>query len=392
MKLKTVVVAIICGVFCSSGITAQDATPTNPFPFYGTVSGNNVRLRGGPGDFNAVLSMMEEGTIVRVNALEEPWYEIEIPGGLALYVCGSEGERVYVAEESPGRGVVRASNLHVRGTQGTEHPPLGKLDSGDRVVILDGKDNWFRIMAPPGTKAFVHKDFVKPAADQKVAKALFAMKHVDAARRLMETGASSKQMLAAEAKTAVRKKEAEKTFKKYESEGGKGAGTRDIAGVRKDLMRVRDATPKNDPDRARAQALIDTLEEWARLKKDHLELERKRRQVEQEANVRYSKEMEDLKRYVKEQREKEAGGNRVDKRINGWVRRIFPVKGIQNPISNFAVYRGNERQYLLVSDRYDLADFTDKLVVVLDAEEPEKRAGSELRVVRVNKLEILGIR
>ena len=392
MRRSNVLLIALAGILmlpCGAAQQTTKQTSAGTFPFIGAVTGSNVRLRSGPGEGHAILSLMESGTLLKVHALHDEWYEVEPPGGLALYVCGGEDQKTYVEEEAPGRGVVRVATLLVRPTPETAFPHMAKLHAGDRVVLLDAQKNWYRILAPAGVHAYVHKDYVKVLPDQAAAAALFADAHVKAEKALLAGGALSGKMLAAEAEEAQRREQAARTFERYEEERKKSAGSRDVAGLRAALEAVRDAAPEGSEDRAHAVALLKTLDDWQRLREAFIALEKKRKEIEKESQQRYSEELAALRKEIEARRKEEAKGT-GDSRLNGWVRRLEPVRGlIRKGGPRFALIKGNQQECLLFSDRYDLADFTGMLVVLVEHDEPRTETGRDLRVVNVRKLEIL---
>ena len=126
MRLRTTLVFVV--------VVAAVGAQTDPY--LATVSGDKVRLRGGPADFHAVLAQMKKGTPVRVVGSEGDWNCVEVPGGFEVFVSLGRTGRPYLDVSSPGEGVVTVDDLMIRGSASADYPPIGRLGTGDRVVEL----------------------------------------------------------------------------------------------------------------------------------------------------------------------------------------------------------------------------------------------------------------
>ena len=93
MRLRAVLMLVVC----CGGAVAQGDT------YLATVSGDKVRLRGGPADFHAVLEELSRGTPVRVVAAEGDWKRVEVPGGFEQTDERAMGETVLRFLVAPGR-------------------------------------------------------------------------------------------------------------------------------------------------------------------------------------------------------------------------------------------------------------------------------------------------
>src|SRR6185436_16115884 len=109
--------AILCGVlspFVSAQVMGPESRPESqptsreatPFPFFGQVTTSRVRVRGGPGDFHSEIVRLDQGSIVRVTGRKGDWLEVEVPGGLPLWVAAKSGEKEYMRRNAAGAGVV----------------------------------------------------------------------------------------------------------------------------------------------------------------------------------------------------------------------------------------------------------------------------------------------
>lgn len=386
--------AILCLGLLVASVTAQEeAGDTGSAPFFAEVSGPRVRVRGNAGDVHVILDELEAGTPVKVLGREGDWYRVEIPGGLNVYCARRQGEREYVKLQAPGKGLVVVNDLMIRGTPSTEYLPLGRLSAGERVVVLEEVGDWLKLLAPDRVDGYMHADYVTRSEDQEAAGKSFRERHRSARRAMLEAGTASKSLVKAEKAEAARRAAARSAFKAYEDEQEKALGQRDPEGLRSELQEVREAAPEGHPDRARAEALLATLEEWEQLQAAWEELKKHREEVQAETSKRYGEELAALRRHLDaeaKRRREEAQGPYV---ANGWVREADPVSGMVYQGQRFALYRDSrQREYILRSDRYDLSDYSGMLVGILEAGPPREMADAPVPMLEVKRLEILRVR
>lgn len=68
---------------------------------------------------------------------------------------------------APWEGEVTGTNVYVRSGAGTSHYPTTKLNAGDRVLVLDEKFGWYRIVPPAKSFSYIDKALVerRPGTD-----------------------------------------------------------------------------------------------------------------------------------------------------------------------------------------------------------------------------------
>jgi uncharacterized protein YgiM (DUF1202 family) len=396
--------AILCGVL-SQFVAAQvvgpesrtDSQPTSreatPFPFYGQVTSSRVRVRGGPGDFHSEVVRLDQGSVVRVTERKGDWLEVQVPGGLPLWVAMKSGDKEYVRRNAQGAGVVVVNDLQIRGTPSTDEPPLGELKAGEQVLILSVNGDWAHVLMPTEHAGFIFHNLVKQASDQGTSAAAF--KDRDEAAR-MEWIKQGELSAVAEKERVVVKARQERVaaaLERYESERKKDLLDRDSEGLRTSLEEVVKATPDPEaPERVRAQAALDAVKAWeqdAKARKDARAAIEEAERKAKAAQITYQKDLEELRKR-KELEAAQRDKNRSPYLTTGWVRLAPPlVNIIDRKTPRYAIHRGSHREYYLVSDKYDLSDFANKLVGILEWDPPESVPGAEIRVVRVKKLEVL---
>ena len=383
MRLRTAMVLWIL----TTWVCAQGADAT-----YGTVTGDRVRVRGGPADFHVILGQMMRDAPVKILSEEGDWVRVAIPGGLPVFVGSGSAARPYLREPAPGEAVVIVNDLMIRGTASKDFPAIGRLRAGDRVIVLDKQDGWVRLLSPEGASTWIHGRYVERATNQATAAQAWQKKHEISRRGLLESGALSRQYLQREALEVARKQQVKDAFDKYEAERIKAWEQRDIASVRKALTALRDDLPGEHPDRNRAEVMLTTLDEWERAGKAVADVRKRFEDAAREAKeaeTRYATSLETLRKEVAttttEKPKADVKGPYVAK---GYVQRRFPVSGVA-PGPSWTLMQGQHVLFLLESDRYDFGEFEGKLLGILEAGKPETRSGLSERVLPVRRVEIL---
>ena len=395
MKLPAVLLvfaAVVAAQEPSSRPETRTAAPVEAYPYFARVVRNNVNVRGGPSDAYSPLAQLKTGAIVRVVGRDGDWSKVEVPGGLPMWIAMRSGDKDYVKEEAPGLGTVVARDLQIRGTPSTNEPPLGELNSGDKVEMIGREGDWVKILMTARKAGFLASRMVKTAPDAAAAAAEF----MEADAKNAATWRSGSQELVKtiqrrDAETA-RTKRAEIAFERYSAERRKPAAERDLKGVRDALSAVVAEAPEGD-DRygARAKTLLEDLnaltgleESVAKAKAAQVEAEKRAK----ESQITYEKDLEALRRRKEEEAaQRERHGKKYV--AVGFVRLAPPLPGALETAPKYAIHRGSQREYYLISDKYQLADYNGKHVGILEADAPEERTGVPFRILRVRKLEII---
>ena len=115
----------------------------------GIVTGDNVRIRTGPGTNFPQVSSVNSGTFLQVTGLTGEWYQILYAGELryisSAYISFQPEGTTSADPEALYTGRISASNVNIRSGPDTTYPVLGQLDSGVRVSILGVKGDWYQI-------------------------------------------------------------------------------------------------------------------------------------------------------------------------------------------------------------------------------------------------------
>ena len=380
MRLRTAVVFVVL----VAAISAQTDA------YFATVSGDKVRLRGGPADFHAVLTQLSRCTPVRVIGAEGDWQQVEVPGGFSAFVSLGRPGRTYIDVSKPGEGVVAVDDLMIRGSASADFPPIGRLGTGDRVVVLATDNGWARVLSPSAARSWIHGKYVARSEDQAATGEAFAARHAEARQALLAEGAASRELLARQEREVQLRKSVDAAFVKFETELAKPWDKRDVNGVRGALQGAIKELPEHDGDRVRAQAMLKHLDDWDKNRRDLVKAQERLAAAKEEAaraERTYAQDLRVLNRKLIE----EANKPRVPKspyRARGHVQRASPVEAFRSG-PKWSVSVGGRPSFYLTSDRYDWSEYEGKLIGILQAGEPENRSGLDARVIKVSRIEIL---
>jgi uncharacterized protein YgiM (DUF1202 family) len=155
MSKFPLVISVLCiAVTIPLFVSAQDGDAK-----VGVLTGDKVRVRTGAGTSHKILIELAEGSKVLVVSKKEAWYEIEMPRDIILWINKS-----YVKEYKEGSltmGDVTGDKVNVRtGTEATD-VVVGQVSNGDKLVIVGGKEGWYKIQPPKGFTAYIFARFVK---------------------------------------------------------------------------------------------------------------------------------------------------------------------------------------------------------------------------------------
>jgi uncharacterized protein YgiM (DUF1202 family) len=397
--------AILCGVLSpfvaaqvvdepesrpASRPTSREATP---FPYFGLVSKSRVRVRGGPGDFHSEVVRLEQDAVVKVLGRKGDWLEAQVPGGLPLWVAMRQGEREFVRALKTGAGVVVVNDLQIRGTQDTTEPPIGELKAGDQLLILATNGDWAQVLMPSGHAGWIFHELVRVAPDQDAAFAAFTRRDEAARLEWINQGEQSSVAEKERVEVMARQERIAAALERYEAERKKDLLDRDAAGLRTSLEEVVKVSPDPEsPENVRAQAALDAVKSWeqdAKVRRAAREAIEEAERKAKQAQLTYQKDLEELRKR-KEQEAALRDKNRSPYLTTGWVRLAPPlVDLVDKKTPRYAIHRGSHREYYLVSDRYDLSLYANKLVGILEWDPPQTVRGSTIPVICVKKLEVL---
>jgi uncharacterized protein YgiM (DUF1202 family) len=144
--------------------------PKAQFPRNGIVTGDKVNLRCGPGENFRVMTMLKKDEKLTVVKVEGDWCAVVPPSGYGIFFLIHKRYVNKGASVGDGfEGEVVGDNVIVRsGDEDKGDAPVGKLNKGDKVIIIGDVGPWFKIKPPEGMYLWVSAKFVKlEAAEEK---------------------------------------------------------------------------------------------------------------------------------------------------------------------------------------------------------------------------------
>lgn len=164
MRLGTRAVLIVILVLASSGgVFLENVSAQLGYPLtIGTVTGDNLRVRGKPAFVGETLTTIDSGIKVDIHEVitrttvgeGEPnvWLKIKLPDDVDVWVSD-----LYVDRQNL---VVTASELNMRGGPGEEFSVLGRIPRGEKVDVIEIRDSWMKIRNPGYATGYVAANFV----------------------------------------------------------------------------------------------------------------------------------------------------------------------------------------------------------------------------------------
>ncbi len=134
----------------------------------GTVTGNGVNLRSGPGTDYSVLGTRDKGDSLTVTGVSGDWYKIDWNGSAAyirsdyLSIGGtssgssSSGSSV---KEASGTGSINAYCVRLRSGPSTSYSILGTYSVGTTMTVTGDAGDWYRVSCN-GTEGYVYKTYL----------------------------------------------------------------------------------------------------------------------------------------------------------------------------------------------------------------------------------------
>lgn len=124
---------------------------TSDWRGFGAVGDNAIRIYSYFNRHSSILQSLQSGSLVRVLDQNSGWFRVEVPGGVPIWIprdsIGLEGDVSII--NRPGVAA-RPDPL-----DSPENKPLGVLQRGDQVVILERRKEWVKVQAPQHISGWV---------------------------------------------------------------------------------------------------------------------------------------------------------------------------------------------------------------------------------------------
>lgn len=155
----------VCAVLFSIGICLAQGNA----PFDGEISENDINIRSDSTTSSQVICAMNKGERVDVVLELYEWYKINLPRKAPAYVKKSLTECIKRSEEPLSlclTAKIIKDNVNIRLAPGEGSPIIGRAGNNEIVNILKENDGWYKIEPIQNSFGWVHKKFVKKAANK----------------------------------------------------------------------------------------------------------------------------------------------------------------------------------------------------------------------------------
>ena len=136
----------------------------------GTVTGNAVNLRSGPGTDYQIIGSRDKGSTLRVTGVSSNWYKVELDGStgyirsdyLSLVSGGSasgSSASSTGSSSASGTGTIRGIAVRVRSGPSTSHEILAVVNTGDTMTITGEDGDWYKV-SYDGSEGYVYKTYL----------------------------------------------------------------------------------------------------------------------------------------------------------------------------------------------------------------------------------------
>ncbi len=142
------------------------------------VDEDGARVRYTPGLDSDIKASVDRGTKVTVTDIKGHWCKVRLPSGsygwMAGYILDFDGPGQEIEATEGGKtvevkvGWVARPEVNLRSGPGTDADIIGKARLSTQVVVLDQKDNWYKVGLDGGREAWVCSDLVDTREERQV--------------------------------------------------------------------------------------------------------------------------------------------------------------------------------------------------------------------------------
>jgi mannosyl-glycoprotein endo-beta-N-acetylglucosaminidase len=128
----------------------------------GTVKGDEVRLRSGPGTGYGILGAYNHGTALTILGTENGWTKVNV-GGLNGFIrsdyVASGSSSAPSGSQTTQAGYINGTSVRLRSGANTSSQILGVYDTGTEMTITGSNGNWYAV-SYNGMNGYVCKDYM----------------------------------------------------------------------------------------------------------------------------------------------------------------------------------------------------------------------------------------
>ena len=145
---------------------SQNPTPAPATGTAGSVKGNSVRMRSGPGTNYSILGTYNNGTALTIVGTENGWTKVTL-GGVTGYIrsdyVATGAAPTNPAAPTTGTGYINGTGVRMRAGASTTSQILGTYNTGTAMTITGSSGNWYAVTYN-GRNGYVCKDYMTMTA------------------------------------------------------------------------------------------------------------------------------------------------------------------------------------------------------------------------------------
>jgi len=118
----------------------------------GTVTAGKLNVRVLPGQSYTAVAKIAKGTEIKIYTEKDGWYEVDVPDDASVWIYSGD-----ISDD----GIVRKNTFLRSGSDITYTPYSRKALEGERLKIIEKRNNWVKVFPPEGLKAWVSSEFIE---------------------------------------------------------------------------------------------------------------------------------------------------------------------------------------------------------------------------------------
>lgn len=142
---------ILFFLLINSSVSAQQ----DFFPFLGKIKEKSVHIRAGQSKSFESLGRLSMDQDVVVVDKSYSWYKVRLPQKANSYISNE-----FVKMVNNEVGEITSDRVNVRAGAGINFTVLGQVNKGDRVLILDQPEGWYKIQPVKDSYGWISEDLI----------------------------------------------------------------------------------------------------------------------------------------------------------------------------------------------------------------------------------------
>lgn len=127
------------------------------------ITGDVVNVREKPGTSYSIITQIRKGESYTVEKEQGDWYEIKLPSGQTGWIANWLAVKQTSSEMQS--GTVNVDSLNVRADANANSEIIGKLNSGEKVKMIQESNGWYEISYKSGS-AWVNAQYIEKSTSE----------------------------------------------------------------------------------------------------------------------------------------------------------------------------------------------------------------------------------